>query len=170
MQLQAIRPRCHKKLRTKVLKHPMNHWMIRSTLKPWNVYDSKKKWHVDEWRRTQNPIVCIKLHSSIHVLTWIFVQNMWSHKEIFSYEKKKMRVELEHWSCLLNKYVLTIETNSHWKYHIIVVNDCCKQIHDFVVVETHVIILPFGVILAYATIPNSPLPTKWSNQNEWLPC
>ncbi len=149
MQLQAIRPRCHKKLRTKVLKHPMNHWMIRSTLKPWNVYDSKKKWHVDEWRRTQNPIVCIKLHSSIHVLTWIFVQNMWSHKEIFSYEKKKMRVELEHWSCLLNKYVLTI---------------------DFVVVETHVIILPFGVILAYATIPNSPLPTKWSNQNEWLPC
>jgi hypothetical protein len=79
-------------------------------------------------------------------------------------------VELEHWSCLLNKSMVTIETNSHWKYHIILVNDCCKQIHDFVAIETLVIVLPFGVIWAYAIIRNSPLLTKWSNQNEWLPC
>jgi hypothetical protein len=26
---------------------------------------------------------------SIHVLIWIFVQNMWFQKEIFSYEKMK---------------------------------------------------------------------------------
>jgi hypothetical protein len=50
-----------------------------------------------------------------------------------------------------------------------VVNDYHKQLHDFVAFETHVAILPFGAILAYATIPNSPLPTKWSNQNQWLP-
>jgi hypothetical protein len=49
------------------------------------------------------------------------------------------------------------------------VNDYCKQIHDFVAIETHVIVLPFSVILTYAIIPNSPLPTKLSNQNEWLP-
>jgi hypothetical protein len=35
-----------------------------------------------------------------------------------------------------------------------------KQIHDFVVVETHVAILPFGAIMAFAIVPNSPLPTK----------
>jgi hypothetical protein len=37
-----------------------------------------------------------------------------------------------------------------------------------VVVETNVVILPFGVVMAYATIPNPPLPTKWSNQNQCL--
>jgi hypothetical protein len=34
-------------------------------------------------------------------------------------------------------------------------------------VETHVVILSFSVILAYATVPNSPLPTKWSNK-KWM--
>jgi hypothetical protein len=63
-----------------------------------------------------------------------------------------------------------IETNNHYKYQIRIVNDYDKQIHDFTVVETHVIIMQFGVVLAYVTIPNSPLPTKWSNQNQWLPC
>jgi hypothetical protein len=37
-----------------------------------------------------------------------------------------------------------------------------------VVVETNVDILPFGVVMAYATVPNPPLPTKWSNQNQCL--
>ncbi len=100
------------------------------------------------------------------MLTWIFVQNI--RKYLIMKKRNKMRVELEHWSYLLNKSVVTIETNSHWKCQIIVVNDCCKQIHDFVAIETHVIVLPFGVILAYATIPNSPLPTKWSNQLKWM--
>ncbi len=56
------------------------------------------------------------------------------------------------------------------KYYIKVINDSSKQIHDFVAIETHVDVLSFGVVLAYAIIPNSPLPTKWSNQNQWLPC
>ncbi len=47
---------------------------------------------------------------------------------------------------------MTVETNSQWKYHIKVVND--KQIHDVVVVMTHVIVLPVGVVLAYAIPPN----------------
>ncbi len=81
-----------------------------------------------------------------------------------------MKVELEHWNLLLNKFVVIVETNNHWKYVIKIVNDYLKQIHDFEAIETHVIVQSFGVILAYATIPNSPLPTKWSNQNEWLPC
>jgi hypothetical protein len=53
-------------------------------------------------------------YGSTHVLTWIFVQNMWSQKEIFSYRKRnKMRVELEHWNYLLNKVVVIVETNNH---------------------------------------------------------
>ncbi len=57
----------------------------------------------------------------------------------------------------MNKYVVTIETNSQWKYHISVIND--KQINDVVVVETHVIDMPFGVAIA----ANSLIPTRWSN-------
>jgi hypothetical protein len=56
---------------------------------------------------------------------------------------------------------MTIKTN---KYQIKVVNDYHKKIHDFVDVETHIVVLPFGAILAYAIVPNSPLLTKWSNQ------
>jgi len=33
-------------------------------------------------------------YGSIRVLTLIFVQNMWSQKEIFSYEKEKENVEV----------------------------------------------------------------------------
>ncbi len=62
----------------------------------------------------------------------------------------------------MNEYVMIIEINSQWKYHIRVIND--KQINDVVVVETHVIDLPFGVAIA----PNSLIPTRWSNQNQWL--
>jgi hypothetical protein len=69
--------------------------------------------------------------------------------------------EFEQCGSLLNKSVVTIETNNQWKYHTRVVND--KQLHDVVVVETHVVVVPFGVVLAYAIAPNSPIPTKWSN-------
>jgi hypothetical protein len=42
---------------------------------------------------------------------------MWSQKEIFSYEEKKEnKVELEHWNCLVNRFIMTIETNSHSGY------------------------------------------------------
>jgi hypothetical protein len=60
------------------------------------------------------------------------------------------------------------ETKNQWKYHLKEVND--KQVHDVVVVETHVAILPFGAFLAYIIVPNSPIPTRWSNQNQWLWC
>jgi len=63
-----------------------------------------------------------------------------------------------------------VEKNNHKKYQIKVVNDYDKQTHDFMFVETHIIVLQFGVILVYVIIPNSPLPTKWCNQNQWLPC
>ncbi len=82
-------------------------------------------------------------------------------------KRYKMRVKLEHWNCLLDKFVVMVETNSHWKYQIKAVNDYHNEIHDFVGVETHVV-LPFGVVMAYATVPNPPLPTKWSNQNQCL--
>jgi hypothetical protein len=39
-----------------------------------------------------------------------------------------------------------------------------KKIFDFVAVETHAIVQPFGVVIANATILNPQLPTKWSNQ------
>jgi hypothetical protein len=69
--------------------------------------------------------------------------------------------EFEQHGSFLNKFIVTVETNNQWKYYITVVND--KQIHDVVAIETHVAILPFGAILAYAIAPNSPIPTKWSN-------
>jgi hypothetical protein len=59
---------------------------------------------------------------------------------------------------------MIVETNNHSKYHIRIVNDYHKKIHDFVIVETCVIVLPIGIIIAYAIVPNSPLPTKWSNK------
>jgi hypothetical protein len=85
-------------------------------------------------------------------------------------KRNKMRVEFEHWNCLLKKSIMTVETNNHWKYQIKAGNDYHKQIHDFVDVETNVTILPFGVVLAYAIVPNPPLATKWSNQKQWLSC
>jgi hypothetical protein len=41
-------------------------------------------------------------YGSKDVLTWIFVQSMWSHKETFSYEKKK---ENEGWTWTLKLFV-----------------------------------------------------------------
>jgi hypothetical protein len=47
--------------KNKMLRHLVNRWMIRPTSKPWDLYDSRKQWHVDKWRRNQNPIICITL-------------------------------------------------------------------------------------------------------------
>ncbi len=69
--------------------------------------------------------------------------------------------EFEQYGSFLNKCIVTVETNNQWKYYIKVVND--KKIHDVVAIETHVAILPFRAILAYANAPNLPIPTKWSN-------
>jgi len=77
-------------------------------------------------------------------------------------------VELKQCGSLLNKSLMTIEKNSQWKYHIRIVND--KQIHDFVAVETRVGVMPFGMIITYTIVPNSPIPTRWSNQNQWSWC
>jgi hypothetical protein len=46
-----------------------------------------------------------------------------------------------------------------------VINDIQNHIHDVVAIETNVVVLPFGVILAYAIVPNSPIKAKWSNDN-----
>jgi hypothetical protein len=59
---------------------------------------------------------------------------------------------------LLNKSTMTIETNSQWKYQIKIIND--KQINDVVAIKTHVVVLPFLAILAYAIAPNLPVPTR----------
>jgi hypothetical protein len=40
------------------------------------------------------------------------------------------------------------------------------QVHNFVVVQTHAVVMPLGAIVAYPTILNSSLPTKWSNENQ----
>ncbi len=140
----------------------MNCQMIRSALKPRDLCDHKKQQHVDQWKRTRNPTVCIQLWFNRHVNMNICSKYVILEGNIQLWNK--IRVELEHWSCLLNKSIVNVQTNNHWKYHIKVVNDYHKQIHDFVVIETHVIVLPFGAILTYVIIPNSPLPTKWSNQ------
>jgi hypothetical protein len=34
-----------------------------------------------------------------------------------------------------------------------------------VAIETNVVVLPFGAVLAYAIVPNSPIKAKWSNDN-----
>jgi hypothetical protein len=41
-----------------------------------------------------------------------------------------------------------------------------KQKNDVVAIETHVNVLPFTVVMAYTITPNSPIPTRWSNQNQ----
>jgi len=108
---------------------------------------------------------------SIDVLTQIFVQSMWSHNEKFNYEKKKRK---KGWTWTL-KLLVELICSDCWdkqslQNHIITINDYHKQIHDFVAIETHVTILPFGGVLTCAIVPNSPLPTKWSNQKQWLSC
>jgi hypothetical protein len=85
-------------------------------------------------------------------------------------KQNKIKAKLEQWSYLLNKSVVTIETNNHWKYYIKAVNDYHKQIHDVMAIETCVVIIPFGVVMAYAIVLNSPILTWWSNQNHWLSC
>ncbi len=70
---------------------------------------------------------------SIDMLTWIFVHNMWYQKDISNYEKNKNRVKLEHWSCLLNKFVMTLEINSHWEYHMKTINDYKKQTMKYMI-------------------------------------
>jgi hypothetical protein len=42
------------------------------------------------------------------------------------------------------------------------------QVYDFVVVQTHVVVLPLGASVAYPTVLNSSLLTKWSNENQRL--
>jgi hypothetical protein len=69
--------------------------------------------------------------------------------------------KFEQCGSLLNKFVGNVKTNSQWKYHIKVIND--KQINDVADIETNVDVLPFKVIMAYTIVPNSPIPTKWSN-------
>ncbi len=59
---------------------------------------------------------------------------------------------------------MTIETKKLIKNQIKIVNDNQNCIHD-VVVETNVDVLPLGAILACAIVPNSPIKTKWSNDN-----
>jgi len=66
---------------------------------------------------------------------------MWFQKEIFNYEEKKEnRVKLEHWNCLVNIFIMTIETN-----HLKTLNQSSKwyrkQRHDSVAIETHVVVL-----------------------------
>ncbi len=53
-------------------------------------------------------------YGSKDVLTWILFI-VCDLKKKYSFMKKwnKIKVELEHWSCLLNKYVVTLETNNH---------------------------------------------------------
>jgi len=43
-----------------------------------------------------------------------------------------------------------------WNKHLII-NDNQNHIHDVVFVERNVDVLPFGAILAYAIVPNSPI-------------
>jgi hypothetical protein len=76
-------------------------------------------------------------------------------------KQNKIMIEFEQCGSLLNKYVVIVETNSQWKYQIKVVND--KQICDVVAIETHVVVFPFGAILAYVIAPNLTVPTRWSN-------
>jgi hypothetical protein len=40
--------------------------------------------------------------------------------------------------------------------------------HDVVVAETNVTIMPFGAIMAYVIVSNSLIKTKWSNDNQCL--
>jgi len=78
--------------------------------------------------------------------------------------------EKVHWNCMLNKIVVIVEVNNRWKYHIGTINYYYKQSAWFCVVETHATILSLETVLAYAIVLNSPLPNKWSNQNQWLSC
>jgi len=44
-------------------------------------------------------------------------------------------------------------------------NDTQNHIHDVVAIETNVVILPFGTVISYAIVMNSPIKAKWSNDN-----
>jgi hypothetical protein len=55
--------------------------------------------------------------SLIDVWTRIFVQSMWSlKKKLVMNKQNKIRVEVEQWSCLLNKSIVIVETKNHSKY------------------------------------------------------
>jgi hypothetical protein len=99
-------------LRNKVLKPQVNRQMIRPTPKPWKVYDSRKQRCVENEGGSKSPLFALN-YDSIHVITWIFIQNIWFQKEIFSFEKTKMKVGIECWNCLLNKSIVIVETKSH---------------------------------------------------------
>jgi hypothetical protein len=60
---------------------------------------------------------------------------------------------------------MTIETNNQLKLQNKVINDTQNHIHDVVAIETNIVVLPFGVVLAYAIVPNSPIKAKSSNDN-----
>jgi len=54
-------------LRNKILKPSVNCQMIGLTPKPQDVYDSWKKWWINNWRRKKNTIVCNKLWNNVSV-------------------------------------------------------------------------------------------------------
>jgi hypothetical protein len=57
-------------LRNKMLKQPVNHWMIGLALKPWDVYDSWKKRHPTIEIETKIPFFVV-IFGSLDVLIWI---------------------------------------------------------------------------------------------------
>jgi hypothetical protein len=57
---------------------------------------------------------------------------------------------------------------SQSKLQIKAINDNQNHIHDDVAIETNVVVLPFGAVLAYAIVLNSLVKTRWSNDNQCL--
>jgi hypothetical protein len=57
-------------LKSKMLKQPLNHWMIGLALKPWDVYDRWKKRRPTIEIKTKIPFFIV-IFSSLNVLIWI---------------------------------------------------------------------------------------------------
>ncbi len=54
-------------LKNKIWKQLVNCWMTRPASKPQDVYDSQKTWHINNWRRKKNTIVCNILWNNVNV-------------------------------------------------------------------------------------------------------
>jgi hypothetical protein len=75
-----------------VLKPLVNHHMIGMASKLWEMYNSQKRRMSKNKGGSKTPLFTLN-YGSIHMITSIFIQSMWS-KKIFSFEKKKRRLKL----------------------------------------------------------------------------
>jgi hypothetical protein len=70
-----------------VLKPSVNHQMRGPASNLWEVYNSQKQKMSKNKGGFKTPLFALN-YGSIHMITSILIQNVWSKKEIFSFENK----------------------------------------------------------------------------------